>query len=219
MGVSGQRHAPAVLYPRERQGTHCTGGWVGPRAGLDGRKISPHWDSIPVPSGRVAHSIYRLRYRAHIKTKVKGEIHPRPAHEGTEREKICRYTFLFNLGAMWGVWLTPRSGRFRTRNKLVTTVQEAGWVPGPVWTVAENLAPIRFRFSDHPSRSESLYLLSYPVLRYKKETRRRSGIFLAKKSQYPKQHFSRYRLRWDSNLVTPVIKTIRDRLQRKFHDW
>jgi hypothetical protein len=31
----GQRHAPAVLYPRERAGTHCTGGWVGPRAGLD----------------------------------------------------------------------------------------------------------------------------------------------------------------------------------------
>ena len=31
----GQRHAPAALYPRERPGTHCTGGWVGPRAGLD----------------------------------------------------------------------------------------------------------------------------------------------------------------------------------------
>jgi len=34
-GVRGQHHAPAVLYPRERPGTHCTGGWVGPRAGLD----------------------------------------------------------------------------------------------------------------------------------------------------------------------------------------
>ena len=34
-GVRGQRHAPAGLYPRERPGTHCTGGWVGPRAGLD----------------------------------------------------------------------------------------------------------------------------------------------------------------------------------------
>jgi len=31
----GQHHAPAALYPRERPGTHCTGGWVGPRAGLD----------------------------------------------------------------------------------------------------------------------------------------------------------------------------------------
>jgi hypothetical protein len=36
MGVSGQRHAPAAYYSRERTpGTHCTGGWVGPRAGLD----------------------------------------------------------------------------------------------------------------------------------------------------------------------------------------
>jgi hypothetical protein len=24
------------LYPQERPGTHCTGGWVDPRAGLDG---------------------------------------------------------------------------------------------------------------------------------------------------------------------------------------
>jgi hypothetical protein len=36
MEVSGQRHAPAALYPRERTpGTHWTGGWVGSRAGLD----------------------------------------------------------------------------------------------------------------------------------------------------------------------------------------
>jgi hypothetical protein len=36
MGVSGQRHAPAALCPGERiPGTHCTGGCVGLRAGLD----------------------------------------------------------------------------------------------------------------------------------------------------------------------------------------
>ena len=41
------------LYPRERPGTHCIGGWVVPRAGLDGcRKLQPppHRDSIPGPS-------------------------------------------------------------------------------------------------------------------------------------------------------------------------
>ena len=27
-GVSGQQHAPAALSPRERPGTHLTGGWV-----------------------------------------------------------------------------------------------------------------------------------------------------------------------------------------------
>ena len=35
-GVGGQRYAAAALYRRGRPGTHCTGGWVGPRAGLDG---------------------------------------------------------------------------------------------------------------------------------------------------------------------------------------
>jgi hypothetical protein len=36
MGVSGQNHAPAALYPRGKNlRHHCTGGWVGPRAGLD----------------------------------------------------------------------------------------------------------------------------------------------------------------------------------------
>jgi hypothetical protein len=47
MGVSGQGHAPAALLPPGKgpPGTHCTGGWVGPRAGLDtearGKILSP----------------------------------------------------------------------------------------------------------------------------------------------------------------------------------
>ena len=42
MGVGDQRHAPAALPPGTKLGTHCTGGWVGPRAGRNGgRKISP----------------------------------------------------------------------------------------------------------------------------------------------------------------------------------
>ena len=35
MGVGGSASRPGRLYPRERPVTHCTGGWVGPRAGLD----------------------------------------------------------------------------------------------------------------------------------------------------------------------------------------
>ena len=27
---------PRPLYPREGSGAHCIGGWVGPKAGLDG---------------------------------------------------------------------------------------------------------------------------------------------------------------------------------------
>jgi len=37
MGVCGQRHASAALPPGKRPGTPCIGGWVGLRAGLDGR--------------------------------------------------------------------------------------------------------------------------------------------------------------------------------------
>ena len=48
--VSGQQHAPAALYPRERSGTHFTGDRVGPRAGLDGRKISSPPGFDPGPS-------------------------------------------------------------------------------------------------------------------------------------------------------------------------
>ena len=41
MGVGGQRHAPAALPPGKRPGTHCTEGWVSPRAGLDWCGKSP----------------------------------------------------------------------------------------------------------------------------------------------------------------------------------
>ena len=34
-GVGGQRQALATLPPAKRPGTHCIGGWLGPRAGVD----------------------------------------------------------------------------------------------------------------------------------------------------------------------------------------
>ena len=41
---------------------------------------------------------------------------------------------------------------------------KAGWVPGQVWTGAENLAPpTGSRSLDRPARSQSLYRLSYPA--------------------------------------------------------
>ena len=35
-GVEWSAAPPAALYPQERPGTHCTGGWVGPK-GRSGR--------------------------------------------------------------------------------------------------------------------------------------------------------------------------------------
>jgi hypothetical protein len=62
-GVGGQRYAPADL-PRERTGTHCTGGWVCPRTGLDGcGKSRPHPPGFfPRTVHSVAQSLYRLSY-------------------------------------------------------------------------------------------------------------------------------------------------------------
>jgi hypothetical protein len=34
--MGGRHHDPASLPPRKRRSTRCTGGWVGPVAGMDG---------------------------------------------------------------------------------------------------------------------------------------------------------------------------------------
>jgi hypothetical protein len=44
----------------------------------------------------------------------------------------------------------------------VPIVQQAGWVPGPVWTGAANLAPTGIRSPGRPDRNKSLYRLSCP---------------------------------------------------------
>ena len=50
------------LYPRERPGTRCTGGWVDPRAGLDGcGKSRPTWFRSPDRPAR-SESLCRLSY-------------------------------------------------------------------------------------------------------------------------------------------------------------
>ena len=61
-GVRGQRHAQAAPYPRERPGTHCRGGWVGLRSGLDWRgKSRPHTGIRSPDRPARSQSLYRLR--------------------------------------------------------------------------------------------------------------------------------------------------------------
>jgi hypothetical protein len=62
--VRCQQQAPPTLYPRGRLGTQFTGDWVGPSAGLDGRKSRPQPGFNPGPSSRTQ-SLYRLSYPAH----------------------------------------------------------------------------------------------------------------------------------------------------------
>jgi hypothetical protein len=70
MGVSGQRHVSPALYPRGKDpGTHCTGGWVGPRAGLDTETrwkiLWPLSEIEPPSSGRPVRNqtLYWMNYQ------------------------------------------------------------------------------------------------------------------------------------------------------------
>ena len=61
----------------------------------------------------------------------------------------------------WVVNSTPRP-HFTPGKDPVPIVQEAGWAPGPVWTGGKS-RPHRDSVPDRPSRSQSLYRLSYPT--------------------------------------------------------
>ena len=62
----------------------------------------------------------------------------------------------------WGVSVTP-GPLFIPKKDPVPIVQEAGWVPGPVWTGAENLAPPGFDPRIAQPLASRLYRLSYPA--------------------------------------------------------
>jgi hypothetical protein len=63
MGVGGQSHAPATLLPGKRPSTFSIGGWVDPRAGLDGFGKS-RLTGIRSPDRPArSESLYRLNYR------------------------------------------------------------------------------------------------------------------------------------------------------------
>jgi hypothetical protein len=81
-----------------------------------------------------------------LKVKVKVKFAPEQATKAQKGSRGIVYSFL-NLGVRWGVWSTPRTGRFTSaKEDRLPVANEAGWAPGPVWTVAENLAPHRDSF-------------------------------------------------------------------------
>ena len=104
---------------------------------------------------------------AQVKVKVSGTLVQalrlctgRTAHRGSRGIAVL---FLDNgTRRGWGLSVTPRP-LFIPRKDLVPIVQEAGWAPGPVWTGAENLAPIGIRSPDRPPHNQPLYRLRYPV--------------------------------------------------------
>jgi hypothetical protein len=74
-----------------------------------------------------------------------------------QRESRGKLYSLFNLDARWGWVVNARPRPLYSRERdLVPILQEAGWVPGLVWTRAENLAPTEIRSLYCPAHSESI---------------------------------------------------------------
>ena len=130
--MSGQQHAPAVLYPRERPGTHCTGGWVGLRAGLDGEKSRPTGIRSPDHPARSSVAIPTELPGPH----VKGSVRPKTCLEGTGGVYLNSVFYL---------------GLFTLGNDRTGTQCIGGCV-----------APTGFRSPDLPVHRESLYRLRCP---------------------------------------------------------
>jgi hypothetical protein len=62
--------------------------------------------------------------------------------------------------------VTPRA-HFTPGKDPVPIVQKAGWVPGPVWTDAQNLAHTGIRYWTVQPVAQSLYRLSYPAHKWR----------------------------------------------------
>jgi hypothetical protein len=129
-------------------------------------------------------------------SKGKGKGHPckalrlctgRTAHRGSRGIDLLFHDH--GTRREWGVCVTLRP-LFTPRKDSVPTVQEAGWVPGLVWTGAENLAPTGIRSTESPARSQSL---KHKMLLHYKTSQDPYSYKLGMKSQFgPHRENSRY---------------------------
>ena len=97
-----------------------------------------------------------------ITFQLESNIHHRTGHESPEGKQTYSSTISWTSALDEGGWSTPRPGRFTPGKDPVPIVQEVGWAPGPVWTVAKISPPPGFDPPTYPARSESLYRLRYP---------------------------------------------------------
>jgi len=92
-----------------------------------------------------------------------GKVHPRTGHKGPEGKEGYSSTLSLTSSIQdvdaFIIIATPLE--LYPRKDPLPTVREAGWVPGSVWTDAENLAPTGIQSPEHPVCSESLYEIRY----------------------------------------------------------
>ena len=113
MWVSGQQHVPAAINPRERPGTHFTGGCLGTRAGVDRcGKSRPPTGFDPRTVQPVAQSQHRLSYRAHWWCVIVWNIRQR------KKYKLCI------IGIVNRLQVRPSGFRILEREKCIFSLPE-----------------------------------------------------------------------------------------------
>jgi hypothetical protein len=109
--MRGQPHAPVALYPGETTpGTHCTGGWVGLRAGLDTEatgKTVCLCQGLNPGHPVCSQTLYRLSYPS-FHSMLKQSRYTPWWRLGEWR--YSSYSF-FNSALDGGEWSAPRPGR------------------------------------------------------------------------------------------------------------
>jgi len=129
----------------------------------------PHRDSIPDRPAS-SQSLYRLSYRPTRWVNISGSKKVKCTL--IQALRLCRglrpiggsrgIALLFldrDTRRGWGVNITPRP-LFTPGKDPIPILQEAGWVPGPVW-MGGIFRPHRDSIPDRPARNQSLYRLSY----------------------------------------------------------
>ena len=98
-----------------------------------------------------------------VKVKDKGKVLPRTGHEGPEGEQICSSTLPSTSALDGGGRSTPRPGRFTPGKDPVPIVnRRLGGPQGRSGRLRKISLSTGIRSPDRPTRSESLYRLSYP---------------------------------------------------------
>ena len=92
--------------------------------------------------------------------KYKGKFRPRSGHKGAERESRNSSTLSLTW-ALGGVGNATPQPHYPREWNPVSILYEGGWVPGPLWTSAENLAPTGMRSPERLTHSEAVCRLSY----------------------------------------------------------
>jgi hypothetical protein len=129
----------------------CGWGWEGGKMELG--KGCVQWQALAL-------SVFNIQVSLQCK------IHTITGHVGQKGSGGIALLFLW-LGNRWDGWSTAGLGRFTPgKENRYPFYRRLGGPQSRSGRLRKNLAPTESRSSDRPTRSESLYRLCYPGLRY-----------------------------------------------------